>query len=319
MAGLTFPWMRPLWQQLVAAAHSGRMPHGMGFSYSPDLGVDVMLEQLAAFLLCQQREQRGKACGVCKSCKLWQAGTHPDYLRVEPEVGKQIGVDAVRQIAQQVQQTASQGGNKVVQIIHADRMTLQASNALLKTLEEPPENTFIQLAATRYSQLLPTIRSRLMAYTTPQPTPDEIRSWLQEHSKQSVTDSVVLELAATKPLSVLKQLQNNEEQRSYLALLCKGQLNVEKDLEKVHDMLATLLSELQLAHRQALMGEEPLVITTNIKLPAPTHLLASALANAYRRGIKLRKTLQNAGVNPQILVASWSNDLTRSLRASSYN
>ncbi|EGN75855.1 hypothetical protein A28LD_0906 [Idiomarina sp. A28L] len=319
MASLTFPWLRPLWQQLINAAHAGRMPHGMGFSYSPDLGVDTMLEQLAAFLLCQQREQRSRACGECKSCKLWKAGTHPDYLRVEPEIGKQIGVDAVRQIAQQVQQTSSQGGNKVVQIIHADRMTLQAANALLKTLEEPPENTFIQLAASRYSQLLPTIRSRLLAYATPKPSQQEIKQWLQEHSQQAITDTVLIELATTKPLSVLRQLQSNEEQLAYLGLLCKGQLVVEKDLEKVHQMLATLLSEIQFAHRQAMMGEMPLVVATNIKQPAPVHSLARALAKGYRRGIVLRKALQNAGVNPQILVASWSTDLTRSLRASTLN
>ncbi|RUO22347.1 hypothetical protein CWE08_03955 [Aliidiomarina iranensis] len=319
MARVAFPWLRPLWQQLATAAHSGRLPHGMGFTYATDFGMDELLQQLAAFLLCQQLGQKQKACGQCKSCQLWHAGTHPDYLRIEPETGKQIGVDAVRKVALQVQQTASQGGNKVVQILHADRMTVQAANALLKTLEEPPENTFIQLAAVRYSQLLPTIRSRLLAYTLPQPSKAEIKSWLYEHSKQAISDNLILELALQKPLTVLQQLQDDEPVRSYLGLLCRGELELSKDLEQVHALLALLLTEIQVAHRQVLLGELPAVITNSISQPAAPKHLASALEEGYRRGVSLRKALQSAGINAQILMASWSGELTRSLRASAYN
>ena len=321
MASISFPWLRPLWQQVLSAAAGQRLPHAIGLHYNQDLGIDSFLNQLAAYLLCSNVSKQAsigasplkKACGTCKSCLLWQAGTHPDCVRIEPEQGKQIGVDLVREIAHKVQQTASQGGNKVVQIIAADRMTPQAANALLKTLEEPPENTYFQIAAVRYTQLLPTIRSRLLSYPVPQPSIAEIAAWLKQHTGVDVADTLLLERAQSAPLQVLTELQTEEQSIQLLAGVCRGEFTVPKDLESVQQQLKIVLKELQLAHRETLQGKVPEVLSANVRNLAALTTVSKALEHAYRSGVQILRTVQNAGVNPQILIAAWSADVVRSL------
>ncbi|MGE9289565.1 MAG: DNA polymerase III subunit gamma/tau [Puniceicoccales bacterium] len=93
---------------------------------------------------------------------------HPDCLVVRPvNKMRQIGVDAMRQLVRTVSHSANQGGRKVGIILDADRMNIQASNAFLKTLEEPPADTTLFLLSTRPNDLLDTIRSRCMSFKIP--------------------------------------------------------------------------------------------------------------------------------------------------------
>src|SRR5690606_26412999 len=107
---------------------------------------DTLIKTLSAWLLCLT--PTGKPCGQCKSCKLMQAESHPDFYLLQPNPELKtptIGVDAIRGLTNSLQETANQGHNKVAVIEQADRMTVAASNALLKTLEEPQANTYIIL------------------------------------------------------------------------------------------------------------------------------------------------------------------------------
>ena len=93
---------------------------------------------------------------------------HPDLFHLRP--GKKmrlINVDATRELIRQVYQTSNQGGNKVAIIHEADRFNLSGANAFLKSLEEPPEGTFIILLSTSQYDVLPTIRSRCFRFNVP--------------------------------------------------------------------------------------------------------------------------------------------------------
>ena len=103
------PWLRPLWQQLVSGYQQQRLPHALAFSDSPEVGSEVLRAKLQQFLLCDTRLQRQQACGECKSCKLYLAGNHPDFIEVVAEEGKQLGIDAIRQAMTQVQKNSSAG------------------------------------------------------------------------------------------------------------------------------------------------------------------------------------------------------------------
>jgi len=96
------------------------------------------------------------------------AAKHPDCSIVRPvNRMRQIGVDAMRKLVRTISHSASQGGSKVAIILEADRMNIQASNAFLKTLEEPPGETTLFLLSTRPNDLLDTIRSRCMGFKIP--------------------------------------------------------------------------------------------------------------------------------------------------------
>ena len=103
-----------------------------------------------------------KPCGVCGPCRRVLAGTHPDVHVIEPESGKRdISVGVMRSVLEEVSVRSFEDGAKVFLVPEAGRMNPQAQNCLLKTLEEPPENTVFLLCTERPAALLPTVASRL--------------------------------------------------------------------------------------------------------------------------------------------------------------
>jgi DNA polymerase III delta' subunit len=100
-----------------------------------------------------------KPCDECPPCRRMLGGTHPDHAVVSA-TGRSIGVDEVRELIQRVSIKPFEGGRHTVVIDDAEKLTAQAQNALLKTLEAPPGGAVFFLLTTSPSQLLPTIVSR---------------------------------------------------------------------------------------------------------------------------------------------------------------
>jgi DNA polymerase-3 subunit delta' len=113
---------------------------------------------------------------------------------------RQIRVEQIRDLIQWANQTAQQGGNKICLIDPADRMNLQASNALLKCLEEPPADTTICLVTAQPSRLLPTLRSRCRKVDCGVPGRVEALGWLETHADVTVAPELLLEVAGGVPL-----------------------------------------------------------------------------------------------------------------------
>lgn len=99
------------------------------------------------------------ACETCVSCEKINAGAHPDLLVISPEE-RQIRIDEIRMVDEALSFRPFEGRRKVVIVDEADTMNPAASNAFLKTLEEPPADSVIILVSSRPDRLLPTIRSR---------------------------------------------------------------------------------------------------------------------------------------------------------------
>lgn len=116
----------------------------------------------ALFAMTLQCEKKGQdPCNVCHSCIQAESGNHPDIIRVNGAKPNSIGVDEIReQVNQTVAVKPYQGPYKVYIINQADTMTVQAQNALLKTIEEPPEYAVLILLTENADTLLPTITSR---------------------------------------------------------------------------------------------------------------------------------------------------------------
>jgi DNA polymerase-3 subunit delta' len=164
------------------ALFAERLPHAYIFCGPDGVGKETFGRALATTLLCSQPkrsksadgEPRREACGRCEDCRLCGAGTHPDLHLIyrqlikfhnDPVIrrrkGLELGVDVVRQfVINKVGVKPVRGRAKVFLIREADRITPQAQNALLKTLEEPPETTFLILLLSSLDRMLPTIRSR---------------------------------------------------------------------------------------------------------------------------------------------------------------
>jgi DNA polymerase-3 subunit delta' len=128
-----------------------------------------------------QRTDIDFSCDHCKSCDLLKSATHPDHLQVELN-GLTIGVDQIRAVSKMFEKTAQLSRNQTVIIQYADKMTESAANALLKTLEEPSNNSFIILLVKDQQRLLPTIISRCYHLALAPPVGDKLLTELGQNS-----------------------------------------------------------------------------------------------------------------------------------------
>ncbi len=134
---------------------SGQFVHAYLFSGAPGVGKRSLANLCAQALYC---DRPNRPCGACAECQRFEHGNHPDVFRIRPE--RSIGVDAIRELIANIQLRAFADGYKAVIIEQADRMTPQAQNCLLRTLEEPPTNTVFFLTCDVLSAILPTLLSR---------------------------------------------------------------------------------------------------------------------------------------------------------------
>lgn len=194
------PWQAEPWQRLGAQWRAGRCPHALLLSGAPGLGKRRFAEAFAALALCEQ-PRHGLACGDCRGCRLWQAGSHPDFLRVQPEKpGGPLKVEQVRQLGSFVGRTSGREGARVVWLAPAEAMNVNAANALLKNLEEPAPSVVFLLVSDAPAGLLPTIRSRCQTVPFPAPARDVALRWLKEGGLDGTGAARALELAGGAPL-----------------------------------------------------------------------------------------------------------------------
>ena len=150
-----------LWQRLLIPFTRKRLPPAFLLSGKVDLDVIQKWEQL---ILCQQ-PLPDKACGSCRSCILYLQGNHPDQRRLGND--EKISIDEIREITHFLSQSNHQKSNRIVTLLNVDTLSPAAANALLKTLEEPPVDTYFLLVAQHLSLVLPTIRSRCVVIPIP--------------------------------------------------------------------------------------------------------------------------------------------------------
>ena len=149
-------------RMLEGAKERGRLASSYLFAGEEGIGKRATALAFAAAINCKNPldVQGGQdACGECGSCVKFAGGTHPDLLIVEPD-GAQIKVEQIRQVGEALAYRSFEGGVKVVIVDNAEAMNPAASNAFLKTLEEPTPDTLIILVSSMPDRLLPTIRSR---------------------------------------------------------------------------------------------------------------------------------------------------------------
>ena len=141
------------------AVREDKVSHAYILNGERGAGKKMLANLFAATLLCEKGGP--DPCNECHSCRQAESGNHPDIIKVTHEKPNSISVDDIReQVNNTIMIKPYQGPYKVYIIPQADMMTPQAQNALLKTIEEPPEYAVIMLLTENADTLLPTINSR---------------------------------------------------------------------------------------------------------------------------------------------------------------
>lgn len=280
-----YPWLRPHFEQLISSYQAGRGHHALLIQALPGMGDDALIYAITRFLMCQQPEGH-KSCGKCRGCQLMQAGTHPDYYTLEPEKGKStLGIDAVREVSEKLYEHARLGGAKVVWLNDAALLTEAAANALLKTLEEPPEKTWFFLSCREPGRLLATLRSRCRLHHLAAPQESWALSWLErEVTTSQEAARAALRLCSGAPAAALAMLQPDVQaqrealcqalgaaldSQDWLSLL--PVLNNDRARERLHWLASLLLDALKIQQGATLLSNPDvwtLVTTLANRLPA---------------------------------------------------
>ncbi|MDM3872266.1 DNA polymerase III subunit delta' [Porticoccus sp. W117] len=218
---MPYPWQGELWDDIVQQHKQLRLPHALLLTGPAEVGKSQFARALAQRIICRE-PVGGYACGTCKSCKLIAAESFPDLKRVTPEEeGKAIKIDQIRKLCDFMAKTAQQGGWKVALIEPAEAMNVNAANALLKTLEEPTDNTLLILVCHQLSRVPATIRSRCQMLSYPVPDQGASRDWLARVSSGDKNPEWLLQQAGGRPLQALKLVESDllEQRENFYQLL----------------------------------------------------------------------------------------------------
>lgn len=157
---------------LTSSIRSGRLAHAYLFIGPPQVGKKTVALEFIKKLQCEKsliKNDDFSACGQCRSCLLIKKNQHPDVLLVEignkvteteGEANQSIKIEQIRQIQHLLSLSPFSAKYKAVIIDEADRLTLEAANCLLKTLEEPSQKSLLILISANWQRILPTIISR---------------------------------------------------------------------------------------------------------------------------------------------------------------
>ena len=162
-----------------SAVTENKVSHAYILNGERGAGKKMLASLFAMTLLCEK--QGPEPCNECHSCRQANSGNHPDIIRVTHEKPNTISVDDIRrQVNDDIQIKPYQGPWKIYIIAEADLMTVQAQNALLKTIEEPPAYAVIFLLTENAEALLPTITSRCVMLKLRNIKDTLIRKYLME-------------------------------------------------------------------------------------------------------------------------------------------
>ena len=184
-----------------------RASHSYLFVGTEGIGKKQIAKEFAKALLCLEEN---KYCGKCKSCIEFDDNNNPDFILIEPEENS-IKIDQIREIQRKVVEKPIISRQKVYIIDDSDKMTPEAQNGLLKTLEEPPEYITIILIGSNENSFLSTIKSRCTILRFKDIKQEKIEKYLEEQGIY-FKDKKILKACSG---SIGKALQVKDKQEEY--------------------------------------------------------------------------------------------------------
>lgn len=198
-------------EHLENAIKMDKVSHAYIINGEKNAGKEFIAKTFAMALQCENR-QGIEPCGECHSCKQALSGNHPDIIFITHEKPGTIGVDDIRrQINNDVAIKPYKGPWKIYIMNEGEKMTVQAQNALLKTLEEPPEYAVLLILAANVDSLLPTVLSRCVVLNMKPAKDAQIKKYLMETMEIPDYKADICVAFARGNVGKAKLLANSEE------------------------------------------------------------------------------------------------------------
>ena len=185
MSNIKYPWLKKYLHYFDA----NKLAHAQLFSGKSGIGKSYFSYELSKSLLCPNSVKLFDYCGKCISCNSFNSGTHPDFKSIQLEgenkvikisqlrgTKKENGAEGILNFSHE---TPLISKSKIIHISSAENMNTESQNFLLKTLEEPSNNTYIFLTSSKPFLLKPTLLSRLNHVSLSLPEKKETLDWLK--------------------------------------------------------------------------------------------------------------------------------------------
>lgn len=195
-------------KQLIDSIKLDKISHSYLFIGTQGIGKQMIAKEFAKMILCTDEN---KYCNKCKSCIEFETNNNPNFKIIEPN-GNSIKIEQIRELQRKVSEKPIISSKKVYIINDSEKMTIEAQNCLLKTLEEPPEYVTIILIASSESLFLDTIKSRCMIIHFEKIKDDEISQFLKRNFNTEISNSVMLQACQG---SIGKAIEIKDKQKQY--------------------------------------------------------------------------------------------------------
>ena len=253
----------PIKEHFFNAVLTGNISHAYILSGEAGMGKKSLANAFALALLCEKGQ--ADPCRQCHACKQVMSGNHPDLIYVTHEKPASIGVDDVRrQINDTIQVKPYSSAHKIYIVDEAEKMTVQAQNALLKTIEEPPAYAVILLLTTNAEAFLPTILSRCVQLKLKPLKDGEVKGYLVSRMGVELSQAEIYTAFARGNLGKAIHLADSEDFRHLYGELLDLLKNLKKSdiselLERIRKMkedkldIHQCLDFMQMWYRDVLM------------------------------------------------------------------
>jgi DNA polymerase-3 subunit delta' len=242
---MTWDMVGHSWAETLLQKHikTQRVRHAYLISGDEGVGKRTLALKFAMALNCSKDGEKGKHCQQCRACTLIPAGLYPDMHEITPEQGTtSIKVDQVRELMQQLALSPYESRWRIALIADFERATEEAANALLKTLEEPPEKVVVILTARDPASLLPTIVSRCEELPLRAVVKEEIIEELKKREVSEDRAALIAGIAQGRPGWAIRYADEPEKLEAREEIIGQLSQTLQASISERFDYVGGLLS-----------------------------------------------------------------------------
>lgn len=208
-------------QELKNVANSNAVSHSYLFVGEEGIGKKQIAREFAKMILCLSQEKEN--CNQCDSCIKFISNNNPDFIEIS-EDGNSIKIAQIRELQEKIYQKPIVPSKKVVIIDNSEKMTEEAQNSLLKTLEEPPEYIVIILITSNENKLLNTIKSRCLKLSFVNIDGKEMLEYIDKNQEIQKPSQSILELC-NGSIGRLIKINDNIEEYNQIDVITKDMIS----------------------------------------------------------------------------------------------
>lgn len=203
---------------LSYAVQNKNILHSYLFYGTEGIGKKLFAIEFSKMILCDS-ESENKPCNKCKPCIEFESNNNPDFTIIEPD-NNSIKIEQIRSMQKKIIEKPINGSKKIYIINDADKMTKEAQNCLLKTLEEPQSFVVIILICSNENAILSTVKSRCTKIFFKEHSREDIRKFIEEKNTTTNIDESMIELCGGSIKKSIEVIEKGEKLNQLKDIIC---------------------------------------------------------------------------------------------------